>query len=303
MIALEPIYFDFQNCEECEEFDKYKHIKRRYDKNNIEFGKKFFQLRYIKNKLKQNSLTIEKKQGKSDENNTEKKDDVSKRQSHDKERLIQKYKIDFNLLLEKSILSFNAKNYKESYELLTSSVIIKNVGEYGEILLVIGGFDKFLLGEFLAKQNYPNHRKEVLNNFIRLINVDQIRTKFIDCLRFLLSRLALPKDENSILEIMNKFSINYFNKNKNYREFETTFVSSDKIYLLISSILELNAMLSKKDINNKNENAIKKEEFIKMNIDISKVFIEKLYDELEKNPISMSDDFNEYMYRKMSPLV
>ena len=126
-------------------------------------------------------------------------------------------------------------------------------------------------------------------------------TKFIDCLRFLFSRLILPKDANLILEIMDKFSINYFETNKDNEEFVDIFKSSDKVYLLVSTILALNTMFTRKDI--KIKNVIKKEEFIKMNSEISKEYLEKLYDELKKNPISMSDDYNESMYKNLAPLV
>ena len=212
-----------------------------------------------------------------------------------------KYNSDFILILEKSILSFNVKNYKESYEFLESSGIIKNASEYGEILLVVSGFDKFLIGEFLAKQKYSNDKKEVLNGFIESINMKKNETKFIDCLRFLFSRLILPKDANLILEIMDKFSVNYFDTNKSDENFVSIFKSSDKVYLLVSTILALNTMFTRKDI--KIKNVIKKDEFIKMNSEIDKKFIEELYDELKKNPISMSDDYNESMYRKLAPLV
>ena len=40
-----------------------------------------------------------------------------------------------------------------------------------------------------------------------------------------------------------------------------------------------------------------------MNVDISKEFIMKLYDDLKKNPISMTDDYNELMYKKLASLV
>ena len=43
------------------EFNEDDYKIRRYDKNNVETGKKFFKLRYIKNKLIQNNPTIEKK--------------------------------------------------------------------------------------------------------------------------------------------------------------------------------------------------------------------------------------------------
>ena len=287
--------------QDASEFDENKYKTRRYDKNNVENGKKFFKLRYINSKLKPTNSPIIKKKSNPDENKTEQNDESSTQAGHDKERILRKYNSDFILILEKSILSFNVKNYKESYEFLESSGIIKNIGEYGEFLLVVSGFDKFLVGEFLAKQKYPNDKKEVLNNFIESINMNQDETKFIDCLRFLFSRLILPKDANLILEIMDKFSINFFETNKDDPFFVDTFKSSDKVYLLVSTILALNTMFTRKDI--KIKNVIKKEEFIKMNIDISKDFIEKLYDELKKNPIIMSDDYNESMYRKLAPLV
>lgn len=285
---------DFE--ENPDEFNEENYKERRYDKNNVESGKKFFKKRYIKNKLKSNISNLEKKQKDSKE-----KDDSIPQQNYDKERILRKYNSDFILIIEKSIISFNVKNYKESYEFLESSGIIKNAGEYGEFLLVVSGFDKFLIGEFLAKQKYPNNNKEVLNNFIESINMKKSEIKFIDCLRFLFSRLILPKDANLILEIMDKFSINYFDTNKSDSNFVNIFKSSDKIYLLVSTILALNTMFTRKDI--KIKNVIKKDEFIKMNSEISKDFIEKLYDEIKKNPISMSDDYNESMYKKLAPLV
>ena len=272
-------------------FNENKYIKRKYDKYTIELGKKFFRYRYIKNKSKKET---------GDANEKKKEDSLS--QKNQDERALRKYNSDFILIIEKSILSFNVKNYKESYEFLSSSGIINSEDEFGEILLVVSGFDKFLVGEFLAKQKYPNDKKQVLKNFIEFINMNEEEgIKFIDCLRFLFSRLILPKDANLILEIMDKFSINYFDVNKNNPDFVETFKSSDKIYLLVSTILALNTMFTRKDI--KIKNVIKKDEFIKMNSEISKIFVEKLYDELKKNPIIMSDDYNESMYRKLAPLV
>ena len=267
--------------------------KRRYNKENVEkCGKKFFRLRYVKNKIKENNQKAEK--------NKESNEDSQL--NLDKERILRKYNSEFILIVEKSILSFNVKNFKDSYEILKNSGIIKNEREYGEFLLVVSGFDKFLMGEFLAKEKYPNNKKEVLNNFIESINMNNDKvTSFLDCLRFLFSRLNLPKDANLILEIMDKFSVNYFEVNKKDTSFVEIFHSSDKVYLLVSTILALNTMFTRTDI--KIKNVIKKEEFIKMNVDISKEFIMKLYDDLKKNPISMTDDYNELMYKKLASLV
>lgn len=281
--------FKLQSIQDAFEFNEDYYGERRYEKENIESGKKYFRLRFIKNKI---NLEEKKVEG---ENNEQKE------QSIDKERILRKYNSEFLLTVEKSILSFNLKKYKESYEFLELSGIIKNVAEYGEFLLVVSGFDKFLVGEFLAKQKFPNDKKEVLNSFIESINMDNGKVKFLECLRFLFSRLILPKDANLILEIMDKFSVTYFEINKHDKKFVSIFKSSDKIYLLVSTILALNTMFTRKDI--KIKNVIKKDEFIKMNVDISQDFIDKLYEELKKNPISMSDDYNESVYRNLAPLV
>ena len=275
-------------------FNEKDFSKRRYDKNNVESGKKFFKLRFLKTKLDtiNNNLNIMS-------NNNKKKDESQL--NVEKERYLRQYNSDFILTLEKSILSFNVKNYKDSYETLKNSLIIKSIKEYGEFLLVVGGFDKFLIGEFLAKQKYPNDKKDVLNNFIESINMKYPDISFLDCLRFLFTRLNLPKDANLILEIMDKFSVNYFEVNKINQEFIDIFKSSDKIYLLVSTILALNTMFTRKDI--KIKNVIKKDEFIKMNADLPKDYLDKLYDELKKNPISVTlDDTIELIYKKLASL-
>ena len=232
--------FKLQSIQDAFEFNEDYYGERRYEKENIESGKKYFRLRFIKNKI---NLEEKKVEG---ENNEQKE------QSIDKERILRKYNSEFLLTVEKSILSFNLKKYKESYEFLELSGIIKNVAEYGEFLLVVSGFDKFLVGEFLAKQKFPNDKKEVLNSFIESINMDNEKVKFLECLRFLFSRLILPKDANLILEIMDKFSVTYFEINKHDKKFVSIFKSSDKIYLLVSTILALNTMFTRKDIKIKN---------------------------------------------------
>ena len=156
-----------QSIQDAFEFNEEYYKERRYEKDNIESGKKFFRLRFIKNKI---NLEEKKIEGEKNE---------QKEQSIDKERILRKYNSEFLLTVEKSILSFNLKKYKESYEFLELSGIIKNAAEYGEFLLVVSGFDKFLVGEFLAKQKFPNDKKEVLNSFIESINMDNEKIKFL----------------------------------------------------------------------------------------------------------------------------
>ena len=212
-----------------------------------------------------------------------------------------KCKTEFLLIVEKAIISFNLKKFQESYTYLESSGVIKKLEEFGKFLLIASGFDKFILGEFLAKEKPPNDKGEVLNSFINSIDMNYKDYSFLDCLRFLLTRLILPKDANLILVIMDKFSQHFYESNKEDKEFIKIFKNTNAIYLLVSTILALNTMFTRKDI--KNMNVIKKEEFKSMNKDIDPNYINKLYDELKKSPISLSDDYYEEIYKKLTPLV
>ena len=136
-------------------FNEKDFIRRRYDKDNVDNGKKFFKLRFLKSKLD----SLDSNENNINNNNTKSDDSQS---NVEKERCLRQYNSDFILTLEKSILSFNVKNYKDSYEILLNSRIIRNIKEYGEFLLVVGGFDKFLIGEFIAKQKYPNDKDSIL---------------------------------------------------------------------------------------------------------------------------------------------
>ena len=203
---------------------------------------------------------------------------------------------------EKSILCFNLKKYEESYLYLYSNNIIKNIEEFGEFLLVVNGFDKFIIGDFLSNTYSPNDKKEVLKAFINGVKMDYNETSFLECFRFFMKRLYLPKDANLILEIMNTFSETYFETNKNYNEFVHTYKNPNNIYLLISTLLAVNTMITRKDI--KNINIIKKEEFVSMNKDIPETVVMSLYEALEKNPLSIdSENYNENIYKRMSTLV
>ena len=303
---------------------------RRYDSNTIDSGKKFFKFRFIKNKVENflkisrittintsinNKLFTDKSLststiGLSRSNNSIIKKNysfkndfsISNMNSYDKEKEIRVYSSEFLKLVEKAIFSFNLKKYKESYGYLLKSGIIYNPEEYGEFLLVTSGFDKNIIGEFLSKNHPPNEKKEVLNSFTSCIDVEYPTKKLLDCARFLFSKVNLPKDANLILEIINSFSLHYFNENKGNEDFLKIFKTSNNIYLLLSTILAVNTMFIRTDI--KNVNVITKEEFIKMNKDISSNVVENIYLELKNEPISMiDDDYNQNIYKKLSSLV
>ena len=100
---------------------------------------------------------------------------------------------------------------------------------------------------------------------------------------------------------MDKFSEKYFICNKHDEKFVAIFCNINAIYLLVSTILALNTMFTRKDI--KNMNIIKKDEFKSMNKDIDSSYLDELYDELKKKPISLSGDYSEEIYKKLAPLV
>ena len=282
----------------------------KYNFRNIDEGKQYFKERYIKEKLEEINTTIKRLSYSKD---LEKEFNNPLRHSlqtlsnklsfdnYEKETERRKCETEFLLIIEKSIISFNLKKYQESYTYLENSGVIKNLDEYGTFLLVVNGFDKSILGEFLAKEKPPNENKDIINSFISSIDLNYKNNSFLECLRFLLTRIILPKDANLILIIMDKFSEKYFICNKHDEKFVAIFCNINAIYLLVSTILALNTMFTRKDI--KNMNIIKKDEFKSMNKDIDSSYLDELYDELKKKPISLSDDYSEEIYKKLAPLV
>ena len=293
--------------------------RRKYNNKNINGGKKFFKDRYLKEKINEIDETIKNMTNsgnitKVDQNNSFNSSSSSLKSinnNYERESEGRKCQTEFLLIVEKAIISFNLKKYQESFNYLQSSGIINDLKEFGEFLLVVSGFDKVILGEFLAKEKPPNDQKDVLNSFISSIDMNYNNYSFLDCLRFLLTRLILPKDANLILVIMDTFSQHFYNSNeiiitksgeeKKNEKFLKIFNNTNSIYLLVSTILALNTMFTRKDI--KNMNVIKKDEFKSMNKDIDPSYINDLYDDLKKKPISLSDDYNEEIYKKLSTLV
>ena len=222
--------------------------------------------------------------------------------SIDKDSELRHHHSQFLQFTEKSILCFNLKKYEESYLYLYTNNIIKNLEEYGEFLLVVNGFDKYVIGEFLSHTNPPNDKKEVLKGFIKGVKMNYDEIGFLECFRFFIKRFYFPTDSNLVLEIMDDFSKIYFEINKNNDNFINIYKNSNNIYLLISTLLAINTMFTRKDI--KNINMIKKEEFISMNKEIPENELIKLYEQLEKKPFSLeNENYNENIYRRMCTLV
>ena len=312
---------------DVKDFNPNDYSIRKYDKKNIELGKLFFKYRFIKKKIEKSAgkINLRATTTKFSRSGTifDKRFSIPFRTNNypslglnmninQKEEIFnnkseyRKYNSDFLVLIEKSIFNFNLKKFEESYKILFRENIVNSKTEFGEFLLVINGYNKYILGNFLAKEHPPNDKKEIINGFINSIDLKyhQISDKincFLECLRFFLSRLKLPEDSNLILQIMDVFSTCLFNTNKDNQDFINKYHSINAIYLLISTILALNTMFTRKDI--KNMNIIKKEEFLEMNKEIDLKEAQDIYEKLEKDPISMKDNYSENNYKRMTILV
>ena len=301
ILDLDPFSIDNLNkIENLDKFDELKYKNRKYNKYNINNGKQFFKLRFIKRNLEKKTIKASSSSSNFFSTKIEVKNEL-RLSNLEKEKIFRMHNSNFLLIIEKVILNFNQKNFKESYNLLLSSEIISSLKEFGEFLLAVNGFDKFLIGEFLAKEKPPNEKGEVLNYFMGSINMKHNEISLLESIRFLLSRINLPKDANLILTIMESFTNFFFKVNENNKEFINIFGNTDNIYLLISSLLALNTMFTRTDI--KNMNLIKKEEFINMNNNVKDDYLRDLYDKLKNQPITMSDDYSEIIYQKLTPLV
>ena len=160
----------------------------KYNFRNIDEGKQYFKERYIKEKLEEINTTIKRLSYSKD---LEKEFNNPLRHSlqtlsnklsfdnYEKETERRKCETEFLLIIEKSIISFNLKKYQESYTYLENSGVIKNLDEYGTFLLVVNGFDKSILGEFLAKEKPPNENKDIINSFVSSIDLNYKNNSFL----------------------------------------------------------------------------------------------------------------------------
>ena len=262
---------------------------RRYNNENIKSGKSLFLERYIFNESKKK---VKNKHNSIKRISTNINSNFPEERIKEMEEAIKKHKITeiFNKKLDKSIFSFNLKKYDNCYNELYNSEILFNENEFAEFLLVINGLDTFIIGDFLAKDKGLNSNFVILKTYMKKINFKGM--SFLNAIRFLLSRLNLPKDAGLILNIINEFTIVYYNDNnpsENYKD-------SDALYLLASTIFALNTMFIRTDI--KNMNVIKKEEFISMNQSCNKDYVSNLYDELKNNPLDVKHDYHEIIYKR-----
>jgi hypothetical protein len=193
-------------------------------------------------------------------------------------------------IIEKSIFYFNQMKFKECFDLLISEKLIRNNIEFGIYLIAIEGFDKNLLTEFLS----TSANDEILNTFLNCFNMEFANNKsLIISLKCLLSLINSPTKV-----IIDKFSDFYYENNKNNSTFMRNFKKKEVLTTLINSIITLNNVFIGKE-KDKN-NLAKIDQFVKMNKDLDKKYIQNIHKYIQAHPISSLDSYLQKMYKKLS---
>ena len=254
---------DIENIQ-LNEFDETK-IKypRTYTLDTKRCGQKYFIYRYLKTDLKE----------------------------IDKEKLGRKHLFLINTI-EKSIFYFNLQKYNECIKLLIDEKIINNNVEFGEFLLVISGYDKKIINEFLSDIN----NKEILDNFFNCISMDYNSSPLMNTLKFFLSCLNIPNKD-----IIDSFSSKYFDMNKNDQNFIQNFKTKEVFNFLVHNMISVNNIFIGKE--KEKSNFIKIDQFVKINKELEKKFVQNIYKELQSNPIYPLDNYLQNMYKNLTLLV
>ena len=210
--ALKKLYDNLANTH-WNNFDENMFQNRKYNASNLEIGINFYKLRYLNRKLKtapkQNQPKISTEKGKAlfplKEEELEKLERYEMINSERKQKItpkdVVKYKKLFLILIEKSVVSFNYKYIKESYEMLLDFDIIDNPYEFGEILLTETGYKSEVIGELISKNDYPNEKEEVTNGFLGAIEISDFEN-ILEYIKFIFWRAKIPKHGFIITKII-----------------------------------------------------------------------------------------------------
>ena len=210
--ALKKLYDNLANTH-WNNFDENMFQNRKYNANNLEIGINFYKLRYLNRKLKtgpkQNQPKISTQKGKVlfplKEEELEKLERYEMINLERNQKItpkdVVKYKKLFLILIEKSVVSFNYKYIKESYEMLLDFDIIDNPYEFGEILLTETGYNSEVIGEFISKNDYPNEKEEVTNGFLGAIEISDFEN-ILEYIKFIFWRAKIPKNGFIITKII-----------------------------------------------------------------------------------------------------
>ena len=232
-----------EDFDKIEDFDDKNYQNRKYNSSNFDEGKKFFKFRYVKNKLnniynnRTNIINIDKKIiTQLDIKEKEKLDlyeNLLLEHKKTKQNYINKYYSIFLILLEKSIFYFNKEKTKESYDVLYNYDIIQNEAEFGEILLIISGYDKNIIEENIFKQK---EKDEIIKGFLNSIEMSLFDDLF-DCYKFINSRVLIPFDETNKHLILNTITECYYEANKNNEKIMNKYQTKENIFIFLSTLI------------------------------------------------------------------
>jgi len=187
-------------------------------------------------------------------------------------------------LLIKGVHKFNLKpKVGLKYFLSHNFIEDDNPEDVARFFVQTDGLSKTQLGDFLGENDPFN--KQVLH---ALVDRDSFQGLELDnALRKFLSNFRLPGEAQKIDRMMEKFAEKYHMDNP-----DIGFANADTAYVLSFSIIMLNTDAHSDQIKNK----MTKESFVKTNRgidngkDCPKEFLEKLYDNILKEPISLGED-------------
>jgi hypothetical protein len=227
---------------QIKDFDVKFYQNRKYNSNNLDQGKKFFLMRFIKNKLdlfinnKSSDIKVENKIIQQlDSKEKEKLDSYEKIYLNHKKTqqiIIKKYYEMFLVLLEKSIFYLNNKKIKESYDVLHDFNIINNEAEFGEILMVISGYDRTIIEEHIFK---TEGKTEIIKGFLNCVEMTQFDDLF-DCFKFINSRVIVPLSDTNKALILNIITDMYYESNKDNAKFSYFCKDRNNVFIFLNTI-------------------------------------------------------------------
>ena len=232
-----------EDFDKIDDFDPKNYQNRKYNSSNIDQGKKFFKLRYVKNKLnstlnkKENIININEKiipqLDPKEKEKLEQYENITLNHKKTRENIIKKYCGIFVIFLEKSIFYFNKEKLKESYDILYNFDIIQNEAEFGEVLLIISGYDKNLIHENVFKKK---GKDEIIKGFLSSIEMTLFGDLF-ECYKFINSRVSIPFEDTNKHLIINTITDCYYEENKNNEKIINKYQTKENIFIFLSTLI------------------------------------------------------------------
>ena len=291
-----------EDLEQINEFDEKNYSNRKYKQENLEQGQKFFKFRYIKNKLK-GAMNKKSSDIKVEKNLIPQLNDVEKEKLLNYEKLllnhqknleiyIKKYSKIFLILVERSIFFFNLEKFQESYDVLFNFDIIKNEAEFGEILLVISGYDKNLI-----RVVFKNKEKtEIIKGFLSCFETSHFKSLY-NCFKYINTRVPISSQDETKNFILNTIAEIYYEDNKDNEKLISIYKNKVNMGIYLNAIVTM-----RNTIQNQQSIKIQKDDFATLIPFIPSDKIDKLYKELHTT-FELNNDYLSELYEKFGYLL